>query len=756
MQETGIGRSVPRLEDARLLTGHGRFVEDLQKDGVVHAIIVRSPVAHAALRGIDVEAAKSAPGVLAVLTGADLQTAGLKPLPCITPQDSSDGTPFQAPTRLALPVDTVRHVGEAVVMVVAETEDQARDAAELVDIDYEELDAHTDTATATEIAFDWTTGDADGVERAMATAAHVVSIDVVVNNRVIVSPIETRSYLGEYDPASGRYTLFTQSQGVHLIRRLVAETLAIAEADLHVITPDVGGSFAAKLMNYPEQTLVLFAAKMLKRPVRWVSTRGEACLTDAHGRDQVSRAELALDDKGSFLGLKIETTGALGAYASALGPSIIGPGFAKVAGHNYAIPAITVRSKGVYTNTAPTDAYRGAGKPEVVYLVERLVEKAARELGLDRADLRRRNLVPEQAMPYKAATGFVFDSGNFAHVFDLALEASDWAGFAARRSTSEASGLKRGISICPALHLTGGTPNEASEVEVTRDGNLLVKTGVQASGQGHETAFAQLVAERLEVPMEKVIVVEGDSDRVKIGGGTGGSSSLPIAATTIDRATTNLIENGKQGAAEILEAAAADITYAEGIFTVVGTDRRVGLFELTQKLEERGLPGCAGEAAFEGNHQTVPNSAHVCEVELDPDTGHVTIQQYVSADDLGVKLNPMIAEGQIHGGIVQGIGQAWLEHTVYEEGSGQLLTGSFMDYCLPRAGDLPMFTLVDGSMTTEINHLGMKGVGELGTNGGLAPFMLALYDAMGTDKVEMPATPERVWRALQSAKDIPA
>ncbi|RVU38019.1 xanthine dehydrogenase family protein molybdopterin-binding subunit [Hwanghaeella grinnelliae] len=750
MQDSGIGRSVPRLEDARLLTGHGRFVEDLHKDGIAHAVMVRSPVAHAKLRNVDVDAAKSAPGVLAVLTGADIQAAGLNPLPCITPQNSSDGTPFRSPPRHALPAETVRHVGEAVVMVVAETEELARDAAELIDIDYDDLSAHTDTASANDTAFDCIAGDTDSVDQAMARASHVVSIEGVVNNRVIVSPIETRSYLGEFDSSSGRYTLFTQSQGVHLIRRLVAETLNIDEANLHVITPDVGGSFAAKLMNYPEQTLVLHAAKVLGRPVRWVSTRGEACLSDAHGRDQVSRADLALDNEGNFLGLKVETKGALGAYASALGPSIIGPGFAKVAGHNYSIPAITVRSVGVYTNTAPTDAYRGAGKPEVIYLVERLVEKAARELGMDRAALRRRNLVPETAMPYKAATGFVFDSGNFAHVYDLALEASDWAGFDARRAASEAKGLKRGISICPTLHLTGGTPNEASELEVTAAGEVLVKTGVQASGQGHETAFAQLVAQRLEIPMEKVVVVEGDSDRVKIGGGTGGSSSLPIAATTIDRATTNLIQNGMEGAAEILEAAATDITYADGAFTVVGTDRRVGLFELTQKLEERGLPGCAGGAAFEGNHQTVPNSAHVCEVELDPETGHVTIQQYVSADDLGVKLNPMIAEGQVHGGIAQGIGQAWLEHTVYEDDSGQLLTGSFMDYCLPRASDLPMFTLVDGSMETKINHLGMKGVGELGTNGGLAPFMLALYDAMGTDTVEMPATPEKVWRALQA------
>ena len=748
---TGIGVSTPRVEDFRLLTGQGRYVEDISQDGAAHAVMVRSPLAHATILSIDTAEAAATPGVLAVLTGADLKSAGLKPLPVATPQDSSDGTPFQSPDRYALPTDKVRFVGEAVVMVVAESEDAARDAAELVDIDYEDLPVETDTWTTPQVAFDWRMGDEDAVDAAMANAAHRVSIDGVVNNRVIVSPIETRSYVGRYDAAAGRYTLYTQSQGVHFLRRVIAQSLDIPESALHVITEDVGGSFATKLMNYPEQTLVLHAARLLERPVRWVSSRGEAFLSDAHGRDQVSRADLALDKDGKILGLRIESRGSLGAYASALGPSITGKGFAKVAGHSYAIPALSLRVEGVYTNTAPTDAYRGAGKPEVIYLVERLMEKAARELGIDRVALRRRNLVPDSAMPYAAQNGWTYDSGNFEHTFDLALEAADWTGFENRRAESEAAGKRRGIAVCPCLHVTGGTPNEASEILVTADGTVLVKTGVQASGQGHETAFAQLVSARLEIPLDCVKVVEGDSDRIKKGGGTGGSSSLPIAATTIDRATTNLIDSGKEQAAEILEAAAADIAYGNGGFSVVGTDRRIGLFELAETLEEQDLPGCAGGADFEGDHQTIPHSAHVCEVEVDPDTGRVTIERYTSADDLGVQLNPMIAQGQIHGGIAQGIGQAWTENCVYDPGDGQLLSGSFMDYGLPRADDLPFFTLADASVPTEANHLGMKGVGELGTNGGLAPFILAVCDAIGSGDLQMPATPERVWRALQKA-----
>ncbi len=748
---TGIGVSAPRVEDFRFLTGQGRYVEDISQDGAAHAAMVRSPFAHARILSIDTAEAAAMPGVLAVLTGKDLLAAGLKPLPVATPQDSSDGAPFRNPDRYALPAETVRFVGEAVAMVVAESEDTARDAAELVDIDYEDLPVEGDTATTPHVAFDWHTGDEAAVAAAMADAAHTVSIEGVVNSRVIVSPIETRSYVGRYDAAADRFTLYTQSQGVHFLRRVIAQSLDVAESALHVLTEDVGGSFATKLMNYPEQTLVLHAARLVGRPVRWVSSRGEAFLSDAHGRDQVSRADLALDADGKILALRIESRGSLGAYASALGPSISGKGFAKVAGHSYAIPALSLRVEGVYTNTAPTDAYRGAGKPEVIYLVERLMEKAARDLGMDRVDLRRRNLVPESAMPYPAANGCTYDSGNFEHTFDLALREADWTGFETRRAMSEAAGKKRGIAICPGLHVTGGTPNEASEVLVTADGAVLVKTGVQASGQGHETAFAQLVSARLEIPIDRVKVLEGDSDRIGKGGGTGGSSSLPIAATTIDRATAALIDTGKEQAAEVLEAAAADIAYGKGGFTVVGTDRRIGLFELAKSLAERDLPGCAGGADFQGDHQTVPHSAQVCEVEVDPETGRVTIEKYTSADDIGIQLNPMIAQGQIHGGIAQGIGQAWTENCVYDPDGGQLLSGSFMDYGLPRADDLPFFTLADGSVSTEANHLGMKGVGELGTNGGLAPFILAVCDAIGSGDLQMPATPERVWRALQKA-----
>lgn len=751
--KTAIGANAPRLEDQRLLTGHGRFVEDIGFEGMLHAAMVRAPVAHARIASIDVSAAAALPGVAGVLTGQDLVKAGLRPLPCVTPQESSDGAPFRAPERMALPVETVRFVGEAVAMVVAETEALAREAAELVEVDYDDLPATMSTAEAAEIAFDFDFGDPEAVERAFARAAHRVSIENLVNNRIVIAPLETRSAIGLWDAAPDRYTLYTQSQGVHFMRDTVLKTLepGLEKDQLRVVTPDVGGSFAVKLANYPEHTLVLHAAKRFNRPVRWVESRSESFLSDTQGRDHVSSAEAAFDADGRILGLRIETRGSLGAYASALSPSIIGKGFAKVAGHNYDIGALHVRTIGVYTNNAPTEAFRGAGKPEVIYLVERLIEKAARELDLDRVDLRRRNLIPANAMPYAAANGFTYDSGDFPAAFERALEASDWAGFPDRRKQSEARGKRRGIGVCPYLHLTGGTPNETSSVILRGDGTILVKTGVQASGQGHETTFAQLLSSRLAVPMDRIRVLEGDSAEIVRGGGTGGSSSLPIAATTIARAADLMIEEAKRHAADRLEAAIGDIAYGDGAFTIVGTDRRVGLFDLARELDDAKLPGCAGTADFEGDHQTVPHGVYVAEVEIDPDTGAVRLDRFTAVDDIGVVLNPGLAYGQIVGGIVQAIGQALTEHTAYDPDSGQLLSGSFMDYCIPRADDLPMFDCIDVNKATGSNPLGMKGAGEIGTMGGLAPVICAICDALGHDRIEMPATPEAVWRALNEA-----
>lgn len=745
------GKPLPRLEDQRLLTGQGNYVEDIRRPDMAHAVMLRSPVAHAEITNIDLDDALEVPGVLAIYTGLDVVRAGMKPLPCKTPIDSADGTPFKARLRLPLAVDEVRFVGDAVAMVVAETPEAALDALELIDVDYDDRDHCVEPAQSEDIAFNWAMGDEAAAEAALDQAAHVVSITATAN-RVVISPLETRSAVGEYDAAGDRYTLHTQTQGVHFMRNVVAETLNLSEDQLRVVNQDIGGSFGMKLVNFPEQSMVLHAAKDLGRPVRWVGSRQDAFLTDAHGRDDVSTATAAFDAEGKILGLKIDNIGNIGAYASALGPSIVSKGFAKPAGHVYHLPVLYVASRGVYTNTAPTDAYRGAGKPESVALVERLLDKAAREIGIDRVELRRRNLIPEDAMPYKAANGSVYDSARFEEVMDQALQAADWTGFETRRKAAAEKGLRRGIGLGLYLHLTGGDAGpELSEVIVTEAGDVLVKTGVQASGQGHETAFAQLVADRLEIDPARIRVIEGDTESVKQGGGTGGSSSLPIAATTITRATQNLLDNARNLAADHLEASPLDLEYSKGCFAVVGTDKSISLFDLAADLSEEKAGQCAGLANFEGEHQTVPHGAYVAEVEIDPETGRLRLDKFTAVDDLGRRLNPLIANGQLHGGLAQGIGPVFLENTVYDPDSGQMVSGSFMDYCLPRADDLPDFDLVEADMPTEENSLGMKGAGEVGCIGAPGAVMNAICDALGHDDIDMPATAERLWRACHKA-----
>jgi carbon-monoxide dehydrogenase large subunit len=734
-----------RVEDNRLLTGRGRFVEDIRDGRAAHAVVFRSPVAHARILNLDVSRATAAPGVLAVLTGADLERFGCRPMGCRS-FDGSDGAPFRSPTRHLLAKETARFVGDPIAFVVAETEAAALDAVEEIDVDFEELPVVTDPLRSDETAVLWEEGDAAAVERAFAGAAHVVAIDQR-HDRVSVAPLEVRSALGRYE--DGAYTLTTQTQGVHFMRAMVADSLGLDPTALRVVTEDVGGSFGIKLAHYPEQSLVLLAAKAAGRPVRWVESRSEAFLSDAQGRGQVSHAQVALDADGKILGLRVDTVGDLGAYTSSVGLSVLTKGFIKTLGHVYHVPALHCRTRAVYTNRAPTDAYRGAGKPEAQYLVERLLDKAARAAGVDRADLRRCNLIPAAAMPYTAANGFTYDSAHFEAVLDIALEASDWAGFPARRAAAEAKGLKRGIGLGVYLHLTGGTPKERSRVVLRHDGAIEVLTGVQASGQGHETAFARLVADRLEIDPSLVSVVEGDTARIATGGGTGGSSSLPIAGVTIVKATDAMLDRARDLAADRLEAAPADLTYGDGAFTVVGTDRRVGLFELVADGPEDTAPEriCAGEADSDHETQTVPHGAYVAEVEVDPETGHVALVSFVGADDLGRRLVPSIAEGQLHGGLAQAIGQALFERVVYDD-TGQLLTGSFMDYQLPRAGDLPWFDLRAADIATDINPLGMKGVGENASIGAIAPVMNAVSDALDAPDMDMPATPEKVWRAL--------
>lgn len=747
-----LGQAVPRVEDHRMLTGAGRFVDDLMPDDALHAVLFRSPVAHAKIIKLDIDDALQVEGVRAILTSDDLEKAGIEPIACMAPMRSFDKKPFREPTRYLLAKDTVRFVGDPIALVIAQTEHAARDALELIGFDYEDLPVCVDTGTSEHVAYELRDGDEAKTDSAFASADQVVAIEVV-NNRVMGAPLEPRSLIASYDAATDRYTLFSQSQGVHFLRDLIRKPLGLSKEQVRVITPDVGGSFAVKLTGYPDQSLLLFAARYVGATLRWTETRGEAMMADAHGRDHVTTGELALDAQGRIQALRVTTRGNLGAYASAMGPFTSGRGFIKMLGHSYSIPALHVRSIGVYTNTAPTDAYRGAGKPESSYFLERLVEKAALETGLGRHEFRRRNLIQPEHMPYTSPIGIVYDSGDIPRVFEKALVAADVAGFPFRREQSLQRKKLRGLGLCPALHLSGGLTNETSDVRVSGDGVVTLRTGVQASGQGHETVFMQLVSDRLEIPMNCVRVIEGDTDELADGGGTGGSSSLPIAGTTIDRATRKLIENSKMRAAERLETSPVDIDYGDGRFTVAGTDRSIGLFELAKALEHDGQPGCVAAESFEGDPQAVTVSTYACEVEIDPETGGLEIVSYTCVDDLGNVLNPGLAFGQIMGGLAQAIGQAVLERTVYDQQDGQLLSGSFMDYGLPRAGDLPAFSINDAGIPTGNNVLGSKGAGEIGTNGGCAPVICAILDAVrsagGATDIDMPATPEVIWQALQ-------
>ena len=737
-----------RLEDHRLLTGGGRFVDDLPFPDALHAHILRSPYAHARILSLDTTEARGMPGVVAVYTAADLKRDGIGPLPCRALVTSRDGSPMQAPDRPVLADEVVRFVGDGVAMVVADTADIARDAAELIDVDYEELPACTDVRHSSERCFDWESGDAQAVEAAFARADRICAMDVV-NNRIVVSPIETRSAVGEYDAGSGRYTLHTQSQGVHSLRKALAEPVLGVELDrLRVVTNDVGGSFGMKIFSYPAQALVLYAARHTGRPVKWVGDRSDAFLTDAHGRDHFHHAEIALDADGRFLALRTHVRANLGAYLSNAAPSIPTDSLQRVYGHVYDIPALYLRVEGMLTNTTPVDAYRGAGKPEIITTVERLIDRAAMETGIDRVALRRINLVPASAMPYTTALGYVYDCGDFEAVMDQALLQSDWAGFAERRRLSESRGHRRGIGIGLWLQTSGGNPIEVSQVELAGE-SVIVRTGTQSTGQGHETAFAQLVADRLQIPQEQVRVIQGDTDAIATGGGTGGSSSLSIGAPTIVRAADHMLEQARNLAAEMLEAAVLDLDYGGGRFTVTGTDLSVGLFDVGSSIHEESSQACVGESAFEGEHCTFPNGAYICEVGIDGDTGQVSIEAFTCVDDLGTVLNAAIATGQIIGGVVQGIGQALLERTVYDSDSGQLLSGSFMDYGLPRADDVPEFVSLLTGRPSLNNPLGMKGAGEAGTIGAPAAVVNAVVDALGGRDFEMPATPERIWLVMR-------
>jgi carbon-monoxide dehydrogenase large subunit len=773
MAKFGVSQSVRRVEDPRLLTGRGQYTDDIAMPGQAHGIVLRSPQAHARIASLDTAAAKAVPGVLAVITAADLKAAGIGDLPCLIPLKNRDGSPRANTPRPALADGVVRHVGDPVAFIVAETAQAARDGAEAVMVDYEELPAVTDLAvafqpgqpqvwpdTANNICFDWEAGDKAKADAAFARAAHVTRL-TVVNNRVVVNSMEARAAVGGW--AGGKLTLHTNTQGSWLLKGLLADPIfKIAPEDVRVVTPDVGGGFGMKLFLYPEHVLVCFAAREVGRPVRWASDRSEAFLSDTHGRDNITQGELATDADGKFLALRTRNYAGMGAYLSTFAPFIPTGAGTKVLASVYGFEAIHANVIGVLTNTVPVDAYRGAGRPESNYLVERLIDAAARELKIDRIELRRRNMVSRAAMPFTSAMGQRYDSGDFSQLMDAALAKIDWDGFPTRRAEAARRGKQRGIGLAYYLEATGGAATENAKVVFADDGFVDVYVGTQSTGQGHETAYSMMTSHELGIPIEKIRVKQGDSETLPSGGGTGGARSLYSEGQAILVTTASVIEKGKQAAAEQLETSAADIEFvsAAGRFEVAGTDRGVGILDLAAEQRRRVASGASAilldtmETANIEFH-TFPNGCHVAEVEVDPETGIVTVPRYIVVDDVGHALNPLIVRGQVHGGVAQGIGQALHERTAYDNGSGQLLSASFMDYCLPRAGDLPDIDVDLIEVTCETNPMGVKGAGEAGAVGSPPAAINALVDALsgaGVTHIDMPATPEIVWKALATAK----
>ncbi len=769
----GIGQSAARSEDERFLSGRGRYIDDLRLPRQAHAHIVRSPHAHAGIERLATDEAAALPGVLAVLTGAEYRTAGYRPVPCVARVENADGTPCADPPRWPLAIDRVRHVGDGVAMIVAETAELARDGAERIEVGYAPRPAVAATAAALEpgaplvwdevpanLAFRWAAGDGAATNRAFAGAAHTVGLDLV-NNRLVANPLETRGAVASF--ADGRHTLHVAGQGVHGIRDMLCEDILGLPSDgLRVVTPDVGGGFGMKFFVYPEYPLLLWAARILGRPVKWIAERGEGFLSDAQARDHATHGEIALDDDARIVGLHVRKIANMGAYLSNYAPFIPTEGGSAILSSVYAIPAIHVEVRGVFTNTVPVDAYRGAGQPEAIYAVERLIEAAARELDLPAAEIRRRNFIAPEAMPYRTALGLTYDSGKFAENMETALRTAEFAGFAERREAARAKGWLLGFGIAPYIEATEGAADGDATLEVSGAGQVTILSGWQSTGQGHETAFAQVVAARLGVPFEAVAVIQGDSDRIASGRGTGGSRSLVFAAAVLQDASAKLIELGKTIAADLLEVAAVDVDFDEGEFRVVGTDRRVGLFEVAAEAERRGGGGLGASGAYVPDQtgaypnaaSSFPNGCHACELAVDAETGRVEIRRYVAVNDFGTVVNPMLVAGQVHGGTAQGIGQALCEDTIYGS-DGQLLTGSFLDYCLPRADDLPPFSLVLNEVPSPAHPLGIRGCGESGAIVGPAAVMNAALDALaavGVTDIDMPLTPERVWQAMQAAK----
>jgi aerobic carbon-monoxide dehydrogenase large subunit len=783
----GIGAPLRRVEDRRFLLGRGRFVADIELPGALACVLVRSPHAHARIRRVDTSAAKASPGVVAVFAGADMATDGMAPMRPLWAVRSRDGSAMAEPPRFALARGTVRHGGEPVVAVIADTLLQATDAAERVEVDYEPLPAVTDARAALapeapqlhqsapgNVCFRWARGDEAAVRAAFASAPHVVTIDLV-NNRLVGAAIEPRAAIATAEPDGGKLTLYTSTQAPHHIRRQVTEQLGIPESALRVISPDVGGGFGYKGKLYPEEGIVAWAARRLGRPVRWVATRAESFVADNQARDHLTHAKLALDADGRFLALHVDTAANLGAYVSTFGAAIPSAIYSALFAGGYRTPAIFVEVTGVFTNTTPTDAFRGAGRPEACYVLERLADSAARTLGIDRAEIRRRNLIPPEAMPYKTPIGPTYDCGDFPKIFARALAIADYDGFAQRRVEAGRRGRLRGIGIACYVESSGVAPSrfagangarvgfyEAASIRVEPDGAVRAMLGTHNHGQGHATTYAQILASKLGVAVENVEVSEGDTDAVPHGTGTFGSRSIAVGGCALDRAGDKIVTKGKLIAGHLLEVAATDVDFADGSFVVAGTDRRVSFAEVARAAYvphnfplETLEPGLQETAVYDPPSFAFSNGAHVCELEIDPQTGRIEIVGFWGVDDVGTVINPMIVEGQIHGGLALGLGQALLERCAYDDG-GQLLAGSFMDYAVARADDLPLFvTECDESQPCTHNPLGAKGCGEAGSIGAPAAVVSAALDALaglGVTDLEMPLTPEQVWRRIEEAR----
>jgi carbon-monoxide dehydrogenase large subunit len=782
MAENGIGARVLRKEDLRFITGRGQYTDDIDRPGQAYAYFVRSPHAHARINGVDTAAALAAPGVLAVLTGDDVAKAGFGSLPCGWMVHFKDGSDMKVGPHPVLAQGKARYVGDHVACVVAESYAQAKDAAELVEVDYAELPAVAVTAEARNdgaatvhdeiaknTAFEWELGDKAAVDQAIASAAHVTRIDLV-NNRLVPNAIEPRAAVGEYERSSDGFTLYTTSQNPHVARLVMSAFVAIApEHKLRVIAPDVGGGFGSKIFIYAEECACLLAAKTVGRPVKWTGERSESFMSDAHGRDHVSHVELAMDGDGNFTALKVHTTANMGAYLSTFASCVPTYLYATLLAGQYKTPAIYCEVDAVYTNTAPVDAYRGAGRPEATYLVETVVETAARETGRDPAELRRINFIPKDAFPYQTPVALQYDTGDYGAHLDEALRLADYQGFAGRKKESEARGKLRGVGFSCYIEACGIAPSavvgslgagvglwESAKVRFTHTGMCQIFTGTHSHGQGHETTFAQLVAEKLGLPIANVEVIHGDTDKTPVGMGTYGSRSLAVGGQAIANAADKIVEKGKKIAAHLLEASEADIDFKDGSFSVRGTDRAKALGEVVfaayvpHNYPADLEPGMEETAFYDPANFTYPSGTYICEVEVDPDTGIVTVDRFTAVDDFGKVVNPMIVEGQVHGGLVQGIGQALCENCIYDE-SGQLISASYMDYNMPKADNFPLFQVATTETPCTHNKLGVKGCGEAGAIGAPPAVMNAITHAIGT-RISMPATHEKVWRAVQSQR----